>query len=116
MEFRFEGRGILPRVVPATDFADYESARQWLGMMVTIENAELEAPYESSSGRYTVGFNSGNAALMGRDIPSISNELFDLKTDGPPLAEGQVIKSVTGIVTYFYSFHIAPRSAADIVL
>ena len=24
------------------------------------------------------------------------------------------LKSLTGIVTYFYDFHIAPRSAADI--
>jgi hypothetical protein len=117
MEFRFEGQGILPKVVPATDFADYETARQWLGMMVTLENVTvLLDPYESTSGRYTVGFDSGNAALASNQVPSFSNELFDLKGAGPPLQVGQVIKSVTGIVTFFYAFHIAPRSPADIVL
>jgi hypothetical protein len=117
MEFRFEGSGILPRVVPASDFADYDKARQWLGMLVTIENVEmLEDPFESSSGRYSVRIDTGDATLMSNDIPSISNELYDMKTLGPALQQGQVAASVTGIVTYFYAFHIAPRSAADIVL
>ena len=52
-------------------------------------------PYESSSGRYTVGFDTGNAALMDPEVPSFSNELFDLKNDGPALQKGQVVKSDT---------------------
>jgi hypothetical protein len=76
----------------------------------------LEDPFESSSGRYSVRIDTGDATLMSNDIPSISNELYDMKTLGPALQQGQVAASVTGIVTYFYAFHIAPRSAADIVL
>jgi hypothetical protein len=47
------------------------------------------------------------------DVPSISNELFDLKALGPPLAKDVTFKAVTGIITYFYGFKIAPRSADD---
>ena len=47
------------------------------------------------------------------DYPKISNELYDLLNEGPALAQGVKLKSVTGIVTYFYGFKIAPRSPDD---
>jgi hypothetical protein len=49
-------------------------------------------------------------------LPGISNELFDLKNQGPVMEAGTVLKSLTGVVTYFYGFKVAPRSAADLVL
>jgi hypothetical protein len=40
------------------------------------------------------------------------NELTEL----PVLKEGDVIKSLTGVVTFFCNLHLAPRNANDIVL
>jgi hypothetical protein len=36
-----------------------------------------------------------------------------MQTLGPPMPAGATFKSITGVVTYFGGFHIAPRSAAD---
>jgi hypothetical protein len=52
----------------------------------------------------------------GDDQVKLSNELFDLKNEGPPLATGTEFAAVTGVLTYFYGFKIAPRSAADFEL
>jgi hypothetical protein len=67
-----------------------------------------------SSGRDTVHVTSDTS----QDAPTLSNELFDVatwnKANGSPIGAGKTVKSVTGIVTWFFSFHIAPRSPADI--
>jgi hypothetical protein len=60
----------------------------------------------TSSGRY-----SAPVVTSGQSF-AISNELFDLGNEFP-LAANQTFPSVTGIVTYFYSFQLAPRSIAD---
>jgi gamma-glutamyltranspeptidase len=57
-------------------------------------------------------------------VPTITNELFDLKSYVEEIKqernlstfEGVELESVTGVVTLFDRFHIAPRGAADIVL
>jgi hypothetical protein len=48
-----------------------------------------------------------------RNRATVTNELYDLK---PTDAESnQSFASITGVVTYFFNLHIAPRSAADVV-
>jgi hypothetical protein len=46
--------------------------------------------------------------------PTITNELFDATTLNIP--KGTVVKSVTGVVTYFCNIHLAPRYASDVVV
>jgi hypothetical protein len=46
---------------------------------------------------------------------TISNELFDLGTTQSQLIVGTHLRSVTGIVTWFFSYQIAPRTPADLV-
>ena len=49
----------------------------------------------------------------------MDNELYPLPYSDPKFGTtpGSVhFASVTGVVTYFFSFHIAPRSDADIQL
>ena len=41
--------------------------------------------------------------------------LYDLKNDGPTLEAGGTFSAVTGVLTYFYGFKIAPRSPDDFV-
>jgi hypothetical protein len=113
LTFRMElGPTLAPHTIPLTDLKAYEKARQWLGMLVRIENIQIsDKPYDSK-GRYSAPIDVGGGIPLS-DVPSISNELFDLKALGPPLAKDVTFKAVTGIITYFYGFKIAPRSADD---
>jgi hypothetical protein len=114
LTFRFEiAQPLVPRTIPLTDMKTYETARQWLGMLVRVQNITIsDKPYDSK-GRYSAPMDVGGGIPVS-DVPSISNELFDLKGLGPTLAKDVKLKAVTGIVTYFYGFKIAPRSADDI--
>ena len=47
------------------------------------------------------------------NIPTLTNELYPLlDTDIPA---GTTLTSITGVVTYFFNLHLAPRSPADLV-
>lgn len=113
LTFRFElGPTLAPITIPLLDLKTYDTARPWLGMLVRIENVTVVGkPYESK-GRFSASMNVGGG-IPQADVPAISNELFDLKNLGPPIADGTKFKAVTGIITYFYGFKIAPRSADD---
>ncbi len=112
MSFRFDGStGVPPVVVTAEQLSTYDGARPYLGMLVKVENVQLGTS-SSSKGRYAIGILSGGT-VSAADQPKIANELFDLPGT-VALTAGQTIKSVTGVVSYFYGFHVNPRSAADI--
>lgn len=112
MLFRFEGDAPEPVTVPIDALRGYESARPWLGMLVRVENVQIAGAPSESSGRYTASINMG-AGVPADDIVKISNELYDLKSKDPPLEAGATFSAVTGVLTYFYGFKIAPRSDAD---
>jgi hypothetical protein len=112
LSFRFDSTGgPQPVPVPLSDLEAYATGRQWLGMLVRVEGLTLGDVPAPGPGRYQVPISVSGVSVI--DQPKITNELFDLAADGPALATGQTFKSVTGIVTYFYGFHVAPRSAAD---
>jgi hypothetical protein len=107
--FRFEYRAPDPTVVPLTDLDDFDKGRQWSSMLVTVNDVAIVAAALDSSGKrvtYTLDTAANGVA--------ISNELFDLKLDAFPV--GTHFKSVTGVVTWFFSYHIAPRSKDDLVV
>ena len=123
MSFRFEDGGAQPTAIDIRDLASYPTARQWLGMLVTVQNVMLTDDAKNSSGcvercRYSAPLDVGGGVEQ-RDVPTITNELFDLEqfalTLPGGLPAGTTLSSVTGIVTYFYGMHLSPRSAADIV-
>jgi hypothetical protein len=95
------------------DMKNYTKGRQWEGMLVTLEDVTVAQGAVDSTGlRVTYLLASGDAGWS-NTAASISNELYDLgKTD---FSLGTHFKSVTGIVTWFYSYHIAPRTKADLV-
>lgn len=116
VEFRFEGASVNPVKILPSDLATYAASRKYMGMLVEVENVRLsEDPYDPGSGRYSIRIET-NQNDATQEIPSITNELMDLKSAYPDLVRGQVIPRVRGIVTYFYGVHLAPRSAADITL
>lgn len=123
MSFRFEGALAEPHLlVPAAGdntrwdpLKSYQAARPWMGMLVKIENVTAaQAPFESN-GRFNVDIDVGGG-INQSDIPRISNELYDIKTRGPVIEQGTQFRSVTGVLTYFYGFKIAPRSPDDFEL
>ena len=114
--FRFEYLVPAPTVINVTDLNDYNTGLQWSAMLVQVNDITLGSGISNSGGRVTAYLTSvltGSGAEM-------SNELFDVETwnDSQPtkLVAGTKIKSLTGIVTWFTQYHIAPRSPADIVL
>ena len=44
MEYRFEGSTITPLPIPIADLADYQAARKWLGVLVTLDQVTLLEP------------------------------------------------------------------------
>jgi hypothetical protein len=126
---RFEYKLPAPLVIQASDLNEltapgaatysasaYATGQQWVGMLVTIENITFPDNVADSKGRDTIHLTSDTS----EDAPTVDNELFDLATwntsQGSPLAQGKTVKSITGIVTWFFNYHLAPRSPADIVV
>ena len=115
MSFRFDGQTPpKPIEIKDTDLKSYDSARPYLGMLVRVTGSPgvvIFGTPTSSKGRYSAALNVG--AVSQPDQPHITNELYDILTDGPAMTTGTTFTAVTGIVTYFYGFHIVPRSPAD---
>lgn len=120
---RYEYTTPAPLVIQATDLyeelpskpadSNFPQGRKYLQMLVTIEDVTIGASGVDSSGyriTYPILGPNGSTITAG---PAISNELFDLS--GTQYTSGTHFKSVTGIVTWFYSYHIAPRSLDDLV-
>ncbi len=114
----FETQLPKPVVIPLTDLESFATGRKWIGMLVTIENVTCQfAPSPpDASGRISADITS---IVNG---PAINNELWDLQAydaqnpNNPnSFPAGQSFKSVTGIVDFFFSLFIAPRSADDLV-
>jgi hypothetical protein len=105
--FRYETAVPSAVEIPLDDLKDFNKGRQWIGLLVTLKNVTVEnAPIADKTGkRRTANFTND------KNAPSVSNELFEY-ADFPA---GTTFKSITGIVTFFFSLKIAPRSAADLV-
>lgn len=123
--FRFDGFAIEPfPLIPASAppevdrwaaLKSYEAARPYIGMLVKLENVQLGEVSISSRGELKAPINVGGGIVAG-DAPTVTNELYDIVNTGPAIpTEGASFSSITGVVTYFYGFKIAPRSPADFI-
>jgi hypothetical protein len=104
--FRFLGSVPPPVQIEPPALASYAGAREYESMLVTVNNVTIVANGIESSGRYTADVEVPGTAWQ------IDDELFDLPHQYP-LNANQKFASVTGIVTYFGSYHLAPRSLED---
>jgi hypothetical protein len=109
--FRFDGPPPEPTEIDVNDLVKYEVGRKWYGMLVTVKNVTVQSIFRDRSNRLT-GCIAGDCPNNRSNPPVISNEFTDLAEQD---LEGKTFKSVTGVVTYFYSLKIAPRSRADLV-
>jgi hypothetical protein len=114
---RFEYQVPQPVVIDANDLNDFNKGRQWQSMLVTVQNVTFpDGLSDDGSGRDTAHITSNTTQNAGAQI---SNELFDLAAWNQTtnaITKGQTVKSITGVVTWFYNYHIAPRSPDDIVV
>jgi hypothetical protein len=115
LEARFDAVGgpLRPVVVPLSDFTSFETGKKWLSTLVTLENVTVLEVNINQTGRSSVRLNAG-VGLEPNDLPTINNELFDLAKSGIDFRVGQTIARVTGLVTIFGNFSVAPRSRSDI--
>lgn len=110
--YRFDGPPPEPTEIDVNDLVDYNVGRKWIGMLVRAKNVQMQAEPYSKGGRTTVCI-GGECAQNKTNPPQISNELFDLHAEDVPY--GKTFESITGVVTYFFSLKIAPRSKDDMV-
>jgi hypothetical protein len=110
--FRYEYKVPDPREIDPTDLDDYTKGRKWIGMLVVAKNVTLVDginPEVSSSTGAATGRVSGHITMAAKS--KITNEHVQL----PQLPPNTKLTSLTGIVTYFFDLHIAPRTLDDIV-
>lgn len=119
--FRFDAKVLPAHDIDINDLKKYETGRKWLNMLVRVKNVTVQRDAFSDGG----GSRISAALLPGSTgekcdqpfepegkAPVLVNELMDLNP--LQIKKNTRLKSVTGIVTYFCNFHIAPRSPADI--
>lgn len=101
-----------PVVITLADLADFQHARPYLGMLVQLQDIVVPyAPVDDGTGRVHAALTPAPGA------PAIANELYDLTTspDGGTFAPNTHFTSITGVLDFFFTFFICPRSAADLV-
>jgi hypothetical protein len=106
--FRFESAAPAPVVIDVADLAVYAKGRKWMSMLVTVKNVTLmgDLTAEVKNGQPT-----GRVTGTLDDGVIVTNELYNLKPGD--VATGTHFASITGVVTFFFDLHLAPRSAAD---
>lgn len=114
--FRYEYRVPDPKVIDPNDLNSYDTGRKWMGMLVTVNDVTIDAFTDDGKGRVAAHITSDHTS----NGVGITNELIPIAPfvsnmqpgDYPPNTH---FKSVTGIVTWFFSFHIAVRTKDDLV-
>jgi hypothetical protein len=107
------GTGTLPTppVVDATLLATSDDeAEKWEGVPITLKNvAVIEAPGPFSGG----ADDQHEMKVTGPVI--VQSVLALLGENGAEFKLNDCLASLTGVVDYFYDYHLLPRSPADIV-
>ncbi|MBX3199737.1 MAG: hypothetical protein KF894_16495 [Labilithrix sp.] len=116
--FRFDAEVPDPVEIELDELADYAKGSKWLNMLVTVKNVTVHGNPFGGGGRrsYNLQESGGIVACDAPfpKVPTLVNALADLAP--LELKDQTVIKSVTGIVTFFCNLQLAPRSVADVVL
>ncbi len=105
----YEGPAPQPIELDFADLADEPSAIQYASRLVKLRNVPILKGFIAGAKRPEAQiFSSDNSIVL-------SAKFFPIhETDGLNVAAGTTLKSVTGILDYFYNFKLCPRSIADI--
>lgn len=109
--FRYEYKTPDPTEINLDDLKDFNAGYQWENMLVTVKDVTLCDGLANSKGRVTGPIATDCASSAG--AANISNELMALQVNNYP--PGTKFASITGVVTWFFSYHLAPRSPDDLV-
>lgn len=121
--FRFETTPPKPIDIDINDLTDFTKGRRWIGMLVRVQNLTLtDKPYTSGSNHTSITVTPVDKMADSKcEAPfpkpaTIVNDLTSLESMATTMKTGDTIKSVVGVVGFFCSIKIAPRSADDIQL
>jgi hypothetical protein len=130
--FRFDYSAPQGTPIDWRDLNAWSTGYKWMSMLVTVGSIGPALVGGGQTGDGTGRCKVFFTPEMGESALAIDNELYNFNNSGTglnncndassvyalmPGAVGNVhFKSITGVVTYFGSFTISPRSDADIVL
>jgi hypothetical protein len=101
----YEGASPAPVDLTMNDLADATKAIQYVGMLVRLKNVTISGAFTEP--RQEAGINSSSSIV-------IAGQLMPLSTaDGGNVAQNATYKSVTGLLNYFYTMKLCPRTSAD---
>ncbi len=102
----YEGESPVPVDITMADVADPVAAMKYVGMLVRLKTVTV--------GTYAAGKRQ-QAPINGNSNFNIQGQFMPIQPDfGGTVAAGTTLKSVTGLMNYFYSLNLCPRSSADI--
>ena len=102
--FVFEYVAPPPAEVTAESLNTFTTGNPYIGMLVKLRNVTVAGWNNDGKGRLT------GALGEGREAAQISNELMDVASG---VGSRTSFKSVTGVVTFFFTLKVAPRSMND---
>jgi hypothetical protein len=104
----FETQVPAPVVLTLNDLQDFAHARPYLGMLIQINDIIVPyAPLNDGTGRVHAALSTALGA------PALANELYDLNPTA--FAANTHFTSIIGILDFFFTFYVCPRSPADLV-
>jgi hypothetical protein len=101
----FEGRAPEPVDLTYDDIKDVKAALPYTGRLVRFKNVQLFSDFTGKRFEASV-FTADKTVTM-------TAKFFPIQND-PSIKNGVVLKSVTGVLDYFYGFKLCPRFPADI--
>lgn len=102
----YEGESAKPVDITMADVADPTQAMKYVGMLVRLQNVSVGVYATGKRQQAPINGNS-NFLLAGQFMP-IQPEY------GGTVAGGTTLRSVTGLMNYFYTHTLCPRTSADI--
>jgi hypothetical protein len=96
-----------PVDITMADIADPVKSMQYVGRLVRMSNVQITGSFDAK--RHEAAINSSTAITLASQLVALDDPM------GINLTMGTTLKSVTGVMNYFYTLKLCPRNADDIV-
>lgn len=105
----YEGRPPEPVDLTIADLKDPVVGMQYASRLVRFKDVDLKRDFAGSRPEAAIYDTSGDLVLSAKLYPLHLDKTVNAKT-------GTKLKSVVGVLDYFYNFKLCPRSRADVTL